>query len=24
VRNKTVILHAGQQYLARAPGSRTP
>jgi hypothetical protein len=24
VRDKTVILHAGQQYLARAPGSRTP
>jgi len=24
VRNKTVILRAGQQYLARAPGSRTP
>ena len=24
VRNKTVILHAGEQYLARAPGSRTP
>ena len=24
VRKKTVILHAGQQYLARAPGSRTP
>ena len=24
VHDKTVILHAGQQYLARAPGSRTP
>ena len=24
VRNKTVIVHAGEQYLARAPGSRTP
>ena len=24
VRHKTVILHAGEQYLARAPGSRTP
>ena len=24
VRHKTVILHAGEQYLARAPGNRTP
>ena len=24
VRNKTVIVHAGEQYLARAPRSRTP
>jgi hypothetical protein len=24
VHDKTVILHAGEQYLARAPGSRTP
>jgi hypothetical protein len=24
VHDRTVILHAGQQYLARAPGSRTP
>ncbi len=24
VRHKTVILHAGEQYLARAPASRTP
>ena len=24
VHNKTVILRAGEQYLARAPGSKTP